>query len=55
MVRIFYHRYGNGLSYSGIKTARIDLYTVFFLPDSGSFGNHPLVFCFLEGAYSAPL
>ena len=35
------------LSYSGINTARSALSTVIFLPDGGSFGNHPLVSRFL--------
>ena len=46
-----YHQYENGLSYSGINTARSALSTVIFLPDGGSFGNHPLVSCLLKGVY----
>ena len=48
-----YHQYENGLSYSGINTARSALSTVIFLPDGGSFGNHPLVSRFLKGVYES--
>ena len=52
-MEFLYHQYENGLSYSGINTARSALSTVIFLPDGGSFGNHPLVSRFLKGVYES--
>ena len=44
VLEFLHHQYENGLSYSGINTARSALSTVIFLPDASSFGDHPLVF-----------
>ncbi|XP_068757998.1 uncharacterized protein [Montipora capricornis] len=52
-LEFLYHQYENGLSHSGINTARSALSTFIFLPDGGSFGNHPLVFRFLKGVYES--
>ena len=50
-LEFLYQQYENGLSYSSINTARTALWTVIFLPDGGSFGNHPLVSRFLKGVF----
>jgi len=52
-LEFLYQQYANGLSYSGINTARSALSTVIFLPDGGSFGNHPLVSRFLRGVFES--
>ena len=52
-MEFLYHQYENGLSYSGINTARSALSTVIFLPDSGSFRNHLLVSHLLKGVYES--
>jgi len=52
-LEFLYQQYENGLSYSGINTARSALSTVIFLPDGGSFGNHPLVSRFLKGVFES--
>lgn len=48
-----HQQYENGLSYSGINTARSALSTVLFLPDGSSFGHHPLVSRFLKGVFES--
>ena len=52
-LEFLYQQYENGLSYSGINTARSALSTVIFLPDFGSFGNHPLVSRFLTDVFES--
>ena len=52
-LEFLHHQYQNGLSYSGINTARSALSTVIFLPDGSSFGNHPLVSRFLKGVFES--
>ena len=50
-MEFLYQQYDNGLSYSSINTARSALSTIIFLPDGGSFGNHPLVSRFLKDVF----
>ena len=52
-LEFLYHQYENGLSHSRINTARSALSTVIFLPDGGSFGNHPFVSHLLKGVYES--
>ena len=52
-LKFLYQQYENGLSYSGINTARSARSTVLFLPDGGSFGNHPLVSRLLKGVFES--
>ena len=52
-MEFLYHQYENGLSYSGINTARSALSTAILLPDGSSFGNQPLVSRFLKGVYES--
>ena len=52
-LEFLHQQYGNGLSYSGINTARSALSTVIFLPDGSSFGNRPLVSRFLKGVFES--
>lgn len=52
-LEFLHHQYQNGLSYSGINTARSALSAVIFLPDGSSFGNHPLVSRFLKGVFES--
>ena len=44
--------YHKGLSYSALNTARSALASVIVLQGNQSFGNHPLVSCFLKGRFS---
>lgn len=52
-LEFLHQQYENGLSYSGINTARSALSTVLFLPDGSSFGHHPLVSRFLKGVFES--
>ena len=44
--------YHKGLSYSVLNTARSALASVIVLQGNQSFGNHPLVSCFLKGRFT---
>ena len=44
--------YHKGLSYSALNTARSALASVIVLQGNQSFGNHPLVSCFLKGRFT---
>ena len=44
--------YHKGLSYSALNTARSALASVIVLQGNQSFGNHPLVSCFLKGTFT---
>ena len=52
-LEFLHQQYENGLSYSGINTARSALSTVIFLSDGSSFGHHPLVSRFLKGVFES--
>ena len=44
--------YHQGLSYSALNTTRSALASVIVLQGNQSFGNHPLVSCFLKGRFT---